>query len=167
MSYKADFQNGWPSLALLACLFKNPEKVAQKVGPGNLVNGCLNVFFAGSSPNHLDKTPNGICVWSRCRCHSVVCPKFSDIRQTKSIRIVAFDLGSPLRGQKLPWWKKFVAPLTLIPFENHREGATNFFSITVTNNFVVWDNWYWEHYAEDGSSRTQCNDDISCTLVQY
>ena len=79
------------------------KKVAQKVGPGNLFNPCLKIFFSGPSPNPLDKTPNGICVWSRCRCHSVLWRKISDrhtyIGQTKSIRIVALDLGSPLRGQ--------------------------------------------------------------------
>ncbi len=35
-----------------------------------LFNPCLKVF-SGPSPNPLDKTPNGICVRSRCRCQSV------------------------------------------------------------------------------------------------
>ena len=79
------------------------KKVAKKLGPENVFIPFLKVvFFSGPSPNPSDKTPKVSAFEAGASFFGKIPPNLgqTDNRQTKSIRIVALDLGSPLRGQK-------------------------------------------------------------------
>ena len=47
------------------------SKSSKKKCPGKRLDPCLKVVFDGPSSEPPPKKPNGICVWSRCICHSV------------------------------------------------------------------------------------------------